>query len=97
MSVSTVREAVVSGARHFAGVRMHTGSSSISRSRRRWPVAGAASPACAAQLDVDVGHDRLAHLSVALEAHSTVLGAMAETLLARWLALAEGRRQGLAA
>jgi hypothetical protein len=35
-----VREAVVSGARHSAGVRTHTGSSSISRSRRRWPVAG---------------------------------------------------------
>jgi hypothetical protein len=35
-----VREAVVSGARHSADVRMHTGSSSISRSRRRWPVAG---------------------------------------------------------
>jgi hypothetical protein len=35
-----VREAVVSGARNSAGVRMHTGSSSISRSRRRWPMAG---------------------------------------------------------
>jgi hypothetical protein len=34
---------------------------------------------------------------VALEAHSTILSAMAEILLVHWLALAEGRRLGLAA
>jgi GMP synthase (glutamine-hydrolysing) len=76
---------------HAYGIQFHLEVSP--EMARGW----AASPAYAAQLDVDVGRDRLAHLLVALEAHSTVLGAMAETLLAHWLALAEGRRRGLAA
>ena len=76
---------------HAYGIQFHLEVSPAMA--RTW----AASPAYAAQLDVDVGRDRLAHLLVALEAHSTVLGAMAETLLGRWLALAEGCRRGLAA
>lgn len=59
--------------------------------------AWAASPAYAAQLDVAVGRNRLAHLLVALEAHSIVLGAIAESLLGRWLTLAEGCRRRSAA
>jgi GMP synthase (glutamine-hydrolysing) len=57
----------------------------------------AASPAYAAQLDVGVGRNRLAHLLVALEAHATILGTIAESLLGRWLTLAEGCRRRSAA
>jgi GMP synthase (glutamine-hydrolysing) len=57
----------------------------------------AASPAYAAQLDVGVGRNRLAHLLVALEAHSIVLAAIAASLLGRWLTLAEGCRSRSAA
>jgi GMP synthase (glutamine-hydrolysing) len=59
--------------------------------------AWAASPAYAAQLDGGVDRNRLAHLLVALEAHTTVLSAMAESLLGRWLALAEESRRRPAA
>jgi GMP synthase (glutamine-hydrolysing) len=76
---------------HAYGIQFHLEVSP--EMARTW----AASPAYAAQLDVDVGRDRLAHLLVALEAHSTALGAMAESLLGRWLALAEGYRRGVAA
>jgi GMP synthase (glutamine-hydrolysing) len=76
---------------HAYGIQFHLEISP--EMARDW----AASPAYAAQLDVDVGRDRLAHLLVALEAHSTVLGVMAERLLDRWLTLAEGCRRRLAA
>jgi hypothetical protein len=44
-----------------------------------------------------VGRNRLAHLLVELEAHSTALGAIAASLLGRWLTLAEGCRRRSAA
>jgi GMP synthase (glutamine-hydrolysing) len=54
--------------------------------------AWASSSAYAAQLDVGLGRDRIAHVLGPLEAHSVVLGAIADSLLGRWLALAERAR-----
>ena len=76
---------------HAYGIQFHLEVSP--EMARTW----AASPAYAAQLDVGVGRNRLAHLLVALEAHSTVLGTIAESLLERWLTLAEGCRRPSAA
>jgi GMP synthase-like glutamine amidotransferase len=51
--------------------------------------AWASSPAYATQLDHGLGRDRFAHLLGALEAHSVVLGTIAESLLRSWLDLAQ--------
>ena len=76
---------------HAYGIQFHLEVSP--EMARTW----AASPAYAAQLDGGVGRNRLAHLLVALEAHSTILGTIAESLLGRWLTLAEGCRRRSAA
>jgi GMP synthase (glutamine-hydrolysing) len=76
---------------HAYGIQFHLEVSP--EMARAW----AASPGYAAQLDVGVGPNRVAQLLVALEAHSTILGTIAERLLGHWLTLAEGCRMRSAA